>query len=74
MSMEVYDIGQVHIITSDDDLDILLGTEEALTEEDADWLRWLAMDDGSDDDYMPDEHDDYDSAIEDDYTWIRGGC
>lgn len=64
MSMEVYDIGQVYIITSDDDLDALLGTEEALTEEDADWLRWLACDFEDDDEY----------SIEDDYDWIRGGC
>ena len=61
---DVYDIGQVHIITSDDDLDALLGTEEALTEEDADWLRWLACDFEDDDEY----------SIEDDYDWIRGGC
>ena len=60
--MEVYDIGQVYIITSDDDLDVLLGTEESLTEEDADWLRWLAI--GDDDDY----------CIEKDYEWIRRGC
>ena len=61
--MEVYDIGQVHIITSDDDLGALLGTEEALTEEDADWLRWLAMDAWCNE-----------TAIEDDYDWIRRGC
>lgn len=58
---------------TDGEVDILLDTEEALTEEDADWLRWLALD-FDDDDYLPDEHDDYDSAIEDDHTWIRRGC
>ena len=63
---DVYDIGQVHIITSDDDLDALLGTEEALTDEDRDWLQWLACDF---------DVDDYgDECIEDDYDWIRRGC
>lgn len=62
--MEVYDIGQVYIITSDGDLDALLGTEEALTDEDRDWLQWLACDFEDDDEY----------SIEDDYDWIRGGC
>lgn len=60
--MELYDIGQVHIVNSTGDLDILLGTEEALTDEDRDWLQWLACE--SDDDY----------SIEDDYDWIRTGC
>ncbi len=59
----VTDIGQVYIITSDDDLDVLLGTEEALTEEEQDWLRWLACD-----------LEDDEPSIEDDYSWIRGGC
>ena len=62
--MEVYDIRQVHIITSDDDLDALLGTEEALTDEDRDWLQWLACD--FDDDYG-------DECIEADYEDIRRG-
>ena len=64
--MEVYDIGQVHIITSDDDPDALLGTEEALTQEEQDWLMWLSS--------MWDDMSDVESAIDDDYTWIRGGC
>ena len=55
---------------TDGEVDILLDTEEALTEEDADWLRWLALDfddDGYGDDYG-------DECIEADHTWIRRGC
>lgn len=63
---DVYDIGRVYIIDSDADLDVLLGTEEALTEEDVDWLRWLALD--FDDDGYGDE------CIEADYDFIRRGC
>ena len=64
--MEVYDIGQVHIITSDDDPDALLGTEEALTQEEQDWLMWLSS--------MWDDTSDDEPAIEDDYEDIRRGC
>ena len=49
---------------TDGEVDILLDTEEALTEEDADRLRWLACD----------FEDDDEPAIEDDYDWIARGC
>ena len=49
---------------ADVEIDIFLETEEALTEEDADWLRWLACDFEGDDDY----------CIEADHDWIRRGC
>ena len=46
---------------ADVEVDILLETEEPLTDEDRDWLQWLAYDDNGE-------------AIESDYEWIRRGC
>ena len=50
-------------------------SEEALTDEDRDWLQWLACDFEDDDELAIEDDIRYaEHCIEDDYDWIRRGC
>jgi len=63
MPQDIYSVPETGTQVNDTEVEILLETEEALTEEDQEWLQWLAMDTWI-----------HETAIEDDYPWIARGC